>query len=159
LGLVSGAPMVGTLTVETKSASIGWVGFFSGLEGAFAGTDGAGFGGISGICRCENLGSLNRILPIFILHLWIKLGRGRPHEIVYTSRRLPEDHLCNTLRTASSKRNIAHTQSRAVESEKSLGQGRTLMAYELFPCPRERRSYQAVCAPAEAFVHLPGREC
>ncbi|MGC2477543.1 MAG: hypothetical protein WA485_24610 [Candidatus Sulfotelmatobacter sp.] len=60
--------------VKPKSTSIGWVGFFSGYAGAFAGTDGAGFGAISGICRCENLGSLNRILPIFLLHLRIKLG-------------------------------------------------------------------------------------
>jgi hypothetical protein len=60
--------------VGPKSASIGWVGFFSGSVGAFAGRDGAGFGAISGICRCESLGSLNRILPIFLLHLWIKLG-------------------------------------------------------------------------------------
>jgi hypothetical protein len=69
LGLVSDAAMVEPLTVELKSARIGWVGFFSGSAGAFAGIDGAGFGAISGICRCENLGSLNRILPIFILHL------------------------------------------------------------------------------------------
>jgi hypothetical protein len=62
------------LTVEPKSASIGWAGFLSGSVGAFAGADGAGFGAISGICCCENLGSLNRILPIFILHRWIKLG-------------------------------------------------------------------------------------
>jgi hypothetical protein len=115
LGLVSGDPMV-----EPKSASIGWVGFFSGSAGAFAGTDAVGFGSISGICWCENLGSLNRILPIFILHLWIKLGRGRPHSIVSTSRRLLEDRLCNTLRTASSKKNIAANQSNGVNSEKVL---------------------------------------
>jgi hypothetical protein len=115
LGLVSGAPMV-----EPKSASIGWVGFFSGSAGTSAGTDGSGFGAISGICRFENLGSLNRILPIFILRRWIKLGRGRPHSIVSTSRRLLEDRLCNTLRTASSKKNIAATQSNGANSEKVL---------------------------------------
>jgi hypothetical protein len=74
LGLVSGAAVVEPLTVETKSPSIGWIGFFGGPAGAFAGTDAAGFSAISGICRRENLGSLNRILPIFLLHLWIKLG-------------------------------------------------------------------------------------
>jgi len=150
--------MVEPLTVEPKSASIGWVGFFSGSAGAFAGTDDAGFGAISGICRCGNLGSLNRILPIFILHLWIKLGRGRPHEIASTSRRLLEDRLCNTLRTASSKKNIAATQSNGVKSEKLPRKGRALMAYELFPFARGRRSRQAVCVPAESFVRLPGRE-
>jgi hypothetical protein len=120
LGLVSGAPMVEPLTVEPNSASIGWVGFFSGSAGAFAGTDGAGFGALSGICRCDNLGSLNRILPIFILHLWIKLGRGRPHSIVSLSRPFREDRFCNTLRTANSKRNIAATQSNGVKSEEVL---------------------------------------
>jgi hypothetical protein len=154
LGLVSGAPIV-----EPKSASIGWIGFFGGSAGAFAGTDAAGFGVSSGICRCENLGSLNRILPIFILHLWIKLGRGRPHSIVSLSRHLRGGRFCNTLRTANSKRNIAATQSNGVESEKLLGKGMALMAYELFPCPRGRRSHRAVCAPAEAFVRRPGREC
>jgi hypothetical protein len=103
-----------------NSPSIGWVGFFSGSAGAFAGTDGVGFGAISGICRREHLGSLNRILSIFMHHLWIKLGRGRPHSIVSTSLRLPEDRLCNTLRTASSKKNIAATQSNGVKSEKVL---------------------------------------
>jgi hypothetical protein len=112
--------MVEPLAVEMKSASIGLVGFFSGSAGAFAGTDDAGFGAVSGICRCENLGSLNRILPISILHLWIKLGRGRPHSIVSSSRRLLEEKLCNTLRTASSKKNIAATQSNGVKSEKVL---------------------------------------
>src|SRR5208283_3657398 len=91
LGLLSGAPMVEPLTVETKSASIGWVGFFSGSAGAFGGTESAGFGAISGICRRENLGSLNRILPTFILHLWIKLGRGRPHSVVSLSDHLREN--------------------------------------------------------------------
>src|SRR5712691_1538264 len=81
---------------------------------------GAGFGATSGICCCENRGSLNRILPIFILHLWIKLGRGRPHSVVSTSRRLLEDPLCNTLRTASSKNNMVATQSNGVKSEKVL---------------------------------------
>src|SRR5208282_3430022 len=33
-----------------------------------------------------------------------------------------------------------------------------LMAYELFSCPRGRRSRQAVCVPPEASVRLPGRE-
>jgi hypothetical protein len=150
--------MVEPLTVERKSASIGGVGFLGGSAGAFAGTDSVGFGAVSGIRRCEDPGSLNRILPIFILHSWIKLGRGRPHSIVSTSRRLLEDRFCNTLRAASSKKNIAPTHSRAVESEKFPGQGMTLMAYELFPCPRGRRSHQAVCALAEAFVCLPGRE-
>jgi len=103
---------------EPNSASIGWVGFFSGSAGAFAGTDVAGFGATSGVCPCDNLGSLNRILPIFILHLWIKLGRGRPHSIVSTSRPFREDLFCNTLRTASNKRNIAATQSNGVKSEK-----------------------------------------
>ena len=158
LGLVSDAPMVGSLTAEPKSASIGWIGFFSGLAGAIAGADGAGFGAISGISRCENLGSLNGILAIVILHLWIKLSRGRPHSIVSLSRPLLEDRLCNTLRTASSKKNIAATQSNGVKSEKLLGKGMALMAYKLFPCPRGRRSHRAVCAPAEAFVRLPGRE-
>ena len=102
LGLVSGAPLVGP-----KRASIGWVGFLSGSAGAFAGTDGAGSGAISGICRCENLGSLNRILPIFSLHVWIRLGRVRTHSIVSLSRPFRKDRFCNTLRTASSKRNIA----------------------------------------------------
>jgi hypothetical protein len=37
--------------VEPKSASIGGVGFFGGSAGAFAGTDGVGFGAISGVCR------------------------------------------------------------------------------------------------------------
>jgi len=157
-GLVSGAPMVEPLTVETKSARIGRVGFFSGSAGAFAGTDGAGFGAISGICCCRNLGGLNRILSIFILHLWIKLGRGRPHSIVSLFRPLREDRFCNTLRTANSKRSIAATQSKAVKGEKLLGKGMALMAYELFPCPRGRTSHQAVCAPAEAFVRLPDRE-
>src|ERR1039458_7023501 len=138
--------------VEPKSASIGWVGFFSGSAGAFAGTDGAVSGAISGICRCENLGSLNRILPIFVLHLWIKLDRGRPHSIVSLSRHLRGDRFCKTLRTASSKRNIAATQSNGVKSEKLRGRGMALMACELFPCPRGRRSHQAVCAPAETFV-------
>jgi len=69
LGLVSGVAMAEPLTVDPKSASIDWVGFFSGSAGEFAGTDGAGCGAISGICRCENLASLNRILPAFILHL------------------------------------------------------------------------------------------
>jgi len=110
--------MVEPFTVETKSASIGWVGFLSGSARAFAGTDDAGFGSISGICWCENLGILNRILSIFILDLWIKLGRGRPHSIVSTSRRLLEDRLCNTLLTASSKKNIAATESNGVNSEK-----------------------------------------
>jgi hypothetical protein len=117
--------------LEPKSASIGWVGFFSGSAGAFAGTDGVGFGAISGICRRENLGSLNRIPPIFILHLWIKLGRGGPHSIVSLSRLLLEDRLCNTLRTARSKKNIAPTHGRAVEREKFPGKGVTLMAYDL----------------------------
>jgi hypothetical protein len=156
-GLVSGAPMVEPLTVERKSASIGWVGFFSGSAGAFAGTDGVGFGAISGIWRCENLGSLNRIL-LLVFHRWIKLGRGRSHSIVSTSRPFREDLFCNTLRTASSKRNIAATQSNGVKSEKLPGKGRALMAYELFPFARGRRSRQAVCVPAEAFVRLPGRE-
>jgi hypothetical protein len=120
--------MVEPLTVETKSASIGWVGFFGGSAGAFAGTDGAGFGAISGICRCENLGSLNRILPIFVLHLWIKLGRGGPHSIVSLSRHLRGGRFCNTLRTASSKRNIAPPQSRGVKSEKLLEKDMALMA-------------------------------
>jgi hypothetical protein len=120
--------MVEPLTVEPKSASIGWVGFFSGSAGAFAGTDDTGFGAISGVCRCENLGSLNRILPIFILHLAITLGRGRPHEIVSTSRRLLEDRLCNPLRTASSKKNIAATQSNGIKSEKIPGRSMALMA-------------------------------
>jgi hypothetical protein len=158
LGLVSGAPMVEPLTVEPKSPSIGWVGFFSGSAGEFAGTDGAGFGALSSICRCENLGSLNRILSIFILHLWIKLGLGRPHSIVSRSFHLREDRFCNILRTASSKRNIAASQSNGVKSEKLPGKGMALMAYELFPFARWRRSHQAVCAPAEAFVRLPGRE-
>ena len=85
-----------------------------------AGASGGSLGAISGIGRCENLGGLNRILPIFILYLWIKLGRGRPHEIVSTSRRLLEDRLRNTLRTASSKKNIAATQSNGVNIEKVL---------------------------------------
>jgi hypothetical protein len=106
--------------VEPKSASIGGAGFFGGSAGAFAGTNGAGFDAISGICRCENLSGLNRILTIFMLHLWIKLGRGRPHEIVSTSRRLLEDWLCNTLRTASSRKNMAATQSNGVKSERVL---------------------------------------
>ena len=101
--------------VKPKSASIGWVGFFSGSAGAFAGTDSAGFGAISGICRCENLGGLNRILPIFILHLWIKLGRGLSHSIVSLSRPLRGDRFCNTLRTASSKRTIPANQSKGVK--------------------------------------------
>jgi hypothetical protein len=113
--LVSGAPLVGP-----KRASIGWVGFLSKSAGAFAGTDRAGFDAISGICRCEKFGSLNRILPIIILHIWIKLGQGRPHSIVSTSRRLLEDRLCNTLRTASSKKNMAAAQSNGVKSEKVL---------------------------------------
>jgi hypothetical protein len=123
LGLVSGAPMVEPLTVETKSASIDWVGLFGGSAGAFAGPDAAVFGAISGICRCENLGSLNRILPIFILHLWIKLGRGRPHSIVSLSRPFRGDRFCNTIRTANSKRNIAATQSNGVKSERFLEKG------------------------------------
>jgi hypothetical protein len=126
LGLVSGAPIVEPLTVEPKSASIGWVGFFSGSAGAFAGTDGAGFGAISGICRCEDPGSLNRILPILVLHLWIKLPA--PFDL-----RLRGDRFCNTLRIASSKRSIAATQSNGVKSEKLLGKGMALMAFELFP--------------------------
>jgi hypothetical protein len=109
LGLVSGAP-----TVEPKSPSIGWAGLFSESVGTFAGTAGAGRGAISGICRCENLGGLNRILPIFILHLWIKLGRGRTHLIVSLSRPLCEDRSCNTLRTANSKSTIAATQSNGI---------------------------------------------
>jgi hypothetical protein len=144
--------------VELKSTRTGWVGFFSGYAGAFAGTDGAGFGAIPGICCCENLGSLNRILPMFILHLWIKLGRGRPHSVVSLSGHLREDRFCNTLRTASSKRNIAATQSNGVKSEKLPGKGRALIAYELFPFARGRRSHQAVCVPAESFARLPGRE-
>jgi hypothetical protein len=123
LGLVSDAPIV-----EPKSPSIGWAGFFSGSAGAFAGTDGAGFDAISGICRSDNLGSLNRILPLFILHLWIKRGRGRPHSIVSLSRPFRDDRLCNTLRTDNSKRNIAATQSKGVKGEKLLGKGRALMA-------------------------------
>jgi hypothetical protein len=107
------AQMVEPLKVEPKSASIGWVGFFSGSAGAFAGTDAAGFGAISAICRCENPGSLNRILSIFVLHLWIKPGRGRPHSIVSTSLRLREDRLCTALRPASSKKNIAPTQEKS----------------------------------------------
>jgi hypothetical protein len=150
--------MVEQVTVEPKSASIGWGGFFSGSAGAFAGTDGVGFGAICGIWRCESLPSLSRILPIFILHLWIKLGRGRPHSIVSLSNRLGEDRFCNTLLTASSKRKIAATQSNGVKSEKLPGEGRALMVYELFPFARGRRSHEAVCAPAEAFVRLPGRE-
>jgi hypothetical protein len=150
--------MVEPVTVEPKSASIGWVGFFSGSAGAVAGSDGAGFGAISGICPCGNLGSLNRILPMFVLHLWIKLGRGRPHSIVSLSRPLREDQFCNTLRAASSKRKIAATQSNGVKSQKLPGKDRALMAYELFPLARGRRSHQAVCVPAEAFVRLPGRE-
>jgi hypothetical protein len=114
-GLVSGAPMV-----EPKSASIGWVGFFSGSAGAFGGTEGVGFGAISGVCHRENLGSLYWIMPIFILHLRIKFGRGRPHSVDSTSGRLLEDRLCNTFRTASSKRNIAATQSNGTNSEKVL---------------------------------------
>jgi hypothetical protein len=139
LGLVSGAPMVEPLTVEPKSASIDWVGFFSGSAGAFADADGASLGAISGICRRENLGSLNRILPIFILHLWIKLGRGRPHLIVSPPRRLRENRFCKTLRTASSKSKSAATQSKGVKSEKVLGKDMALMAYELFRCPRGQR--------------------
>jgi hypothetical protein len=158
LGLVSGAQIVEPLTGEPKSASIGWAGFFSGSAGAFAGTDGAGFGAISGICRCENLGGLNRIPPFFILDLWIKLGRGRPHSVVSLSRDLREDRLCNTLRIASSKKNMAAAQSNGVKSEKLPGKGRALMAYELFPCPHGRRSHQAVCVLAGAFARLPGRE-
>jgi hypothetical protein len=126
LGLVSTAPLV-----EPNRASIGWVGFFRGSAEAFAGPDAAGFGAISGICRCENLGSLNRILLIFILHLWITLGRSRPHSIGSISRRLLEDRFCNTLRTASSKRNIAATQSGAIDDEKLPGKGTRLMAYDL----------------------------
>jgi len=117
-----------------------------------------GFGAISGICPCENLGILNRILLIFIFHLWIKLGRGRPHSIVSLSRHLRGDRFCNTLRTASSKRNIAAPQSNGVKSEKLPGKDMALMAYELFPFARGRRSHQAVCVLAESFVRLPGRE-
>src|SRR5208337_3575644 len=113
--------MVEPLTVEPKSASIGWVGFFSGSAGGVAGASGVGFGAISGICRCENLGSLNRILPIFVLHLWIKLGRDRPHSIVSLSSHLRVGRFCSTLRTVSSKKNIAPTHSRAVEIEKFPG--------------------------------------
>jgi hypothetical protein len=153
LALVSGVALV-----KPKSASIGWVGSFSGSAGAFGGTDGVGFGAISGICRRENLGSLNRILPIFILHLWIKVGRGWPHSIVSLSDHLREDRFCNTLRAASSKRKIAATQSNGVKSQKLPGKDRALMAYELFPFARGRRSHQAGCVPAEAFVRLPGRE-
>jgi hypothetical protein len=153
LGLVSGEPMV-----EAKSASIGWVGFFNGSAGAFADADGIGFGAISGICRRENLASLNRILSIFMLHLWIKLGRGRPHSIISTFRRLLEDRLCNTLRAASSKKNIAAPQSSGVKSERLLGKGMTLMAYELFPCPREQRILPEVYELAGAFARRPGRE-
>src|SRR5208337_3942092 len=49
-------------------------------------------------------------------------------------------------------------QSNGVKNEKLLGKGMALMAYDLFPCPRGRRSHQAVCAPAEPCVRLPGRE-
>src|SRR5208283_1133379 len=153
LGLVSTAPLI-----EPKSASIGWVGFFSGSTGGVAGASSIGFGAISGICRCENLGSLNRILPSFMLHLWIKLGRGRPHSIVSLSRPFRDDRFCNTLRKASSKSNIAATHSNGVKSEELPGKGMALMAYDLFLCPHGRRSHQAVCALAGAFARLPGRE-
>jgi len=153
LGLVSGAPVV-----EPKSASIGWVGFFSGPAGAAAGASGVGLGAISSIGRCENLSSLNRILPIFILHRWIKRGRGRPHSIVSLFRPLRGDRFCNTPRTASSKSNIAATQTNGVKSEKLPGKGIALMAYDLFAWRRGQRILPEVCELAEAFVRLPGRE-
>ena len=99
-----------------------------GSAGAIADADGVGFGAISDILCFANPGSLNRILPIFVLHLWSKLGRGRPHSIVSISHRLHEDRLCNTLRTASSKKKIAAPQSRGVKSEKLLGRDMRLTA-------------------------------
>src|ERR1035437_5193442 len=94
LGLPLGAPMV-----EPKSASAGWVGFFSGSPGAAAGAGGVGFGAISGILCFANRGSLNRILPIFVLvlHLWSNLGGGLPHSIVSLSHCSYENRLCNIL--------------------------------------------------------------
>ncbi len=73
------------------------------------------------------------------------------------SRRLDEDQLRNIFRAASSKKDIAAPQSSGVKSEKLLGKGMTLMAYDLFPCPRGQKILPEVCELAGAFARRLGR--
>ena len=152
LGLPLGAP-----TFEQMSGSTGCAVFFNGSQGAVAGAGGIVAGVISWILGSSDPAGLSRALPIFALRLRIKLGRGLPHSIISISHRLHGDLLCNTLRTASSKKNTAAPQSRGVKGEKLLGKSVRLTAHDPFSCPRVRRSPQAVCEPAVPCAHRPGR--
>src|SRR5260370_41152857 len=73
LGLVSGAPMV-----ETKSASISWVGFFSVSAEDYRGPRGRGCVASPGILRCEHYGIVESGFPNLFLHLRIQIATGRP---------------------------------------------------------------------------------
>ena len=92
------------------------MGFFNGSAEAVDGAGGVGFGAIVCWLHFANSSSLNRILSVFVLHLWDKLGGGPPHSFRSLFHRLRADRLCHMLRPASRKKTSAAPQSRGVSS-------------------------------------------
>jgi hypothetical protein len=102
--------------VEPKIGSTGWIGFFSEPAGTLTGDGDAGFGSMPAIFRLANPGRLNRILPIFFLHLCGQLVGGSPHLILSKSHSSYAFRPRNILPPASREKNMAAPQSSGVNS-------------------------------------------
>jgi hypothetical protein len=84
--------------------------------GTLTGDGDAGFGSMPAIFRLANPGRLNRILPIFFLHLCGQLVGGSPHLILSKSHSSYAFRPRNILPPASREKNMAAPQSSGVNS-------------------------------------------